>query len=873
MKTVRDNAEVTKISMEKLESELQHEKVRQWLVPPDPSVNHNKALKQRHEGSGIWLLEGDQFLKWKTQPKSFLWLHGIPGCGKTILSSTVIQHLNSLLSHQPLLYFYFDFTDSMKQTLDSLLRSLIYQLYYKHDSSHALLNSLFSSCEDGRRQPTCESLYNLLSRILEQIREAWIVIDALDECSTRRGSLNDGVLLWIRDLLSLKQTNIHLLVTSRPEQDILSGFSDLAHSNNIIHLQSTLIMDDIHAYIRSRVREDAGLSRWRSHLDIQNKIETTLVKKADGMSVRISLARLMKYTLILGRFRWVSCQLDSLEQCIDPRGLQNALKTLPKTLDETYSRILQSIPQEYKQNAIRILQLLTFSERPITIEEATDAIALDIECEPHFDPMYRMPNPSEITRYCSSLVVIVTAKNDVHKQSGKNRSVSDNQVLQLAHYSVKEYLQSDRVDGSIVQHFQEINARAALSSICLIYLLQLDGSLRKEETESTFPLARYSAQYWMTHAVIAEEIALVQDLIKKFFLNNKQDSYRATDKLYRPDNPWWESDKELRDPCPPLYYASYGGLTCTVEWLLSHGADTNTQDGYYGNALQVASYKGHEQIVRLLLNHGANVNAQGGHYGNALYAASSKGHEQIVRLLLNHGADVNAQGGHYGNALQAASYKGHEQIVRLLLNHGADVNAQGGHYGNALQVASYKGHEQIIRLLLNHGADVNAQGGYYGNALQVASYRGHEQIVRLLLDQGADINAQGGQYGNALQAASSEGHEQIVQLLLDQGADINTHGGYYGNALQVASYIGHEQIVRLLLDQGADINAQGGQYSNALQAASYKGHEQIVRLLLDQGADINAQGGQYGNALHAASSEGHEQIVRLLLENGAESQR
>jgi hypothetical protein len=282
---VRDHAEVTKISVEKLGFERQQEKIRRWLAPPDPSVNHNKALRQRHEGSGIWLLKDSQFLKWKTQLNSFLWLHGIPGCGKTILSSIVIQYLNSLISYQPLLYFYFNFTDTTKQTLDSLLRSFIYQVYCKQVRSHALLNSLLSSCDDGRRQPTCESLYNLFLRMVEQIGEVWIVLDALDECSTRRGSPNEGVLLWIRALLSLEQTNIHLLLTSRLEQDILSGLGDLAHSDNTLPLQNTFIMDDIHAYIRSRVREDVGLKRWQSHPDVQDKIEITLVEKADGMSV------------------------------------------------------------------------------------------------------------------------------------------------------------------------------------------------------------------------------------------------------------------------------------------------------------------------------------------------------------------------------------------------------------------------------------------------------------------------------------------------------------------------------------------------------------------------------------------------------------
>jgi hypothetical protein len=91
---------------------------------------------------------------------------------------------------------------------------------------------------------------------------------------------------------------------------------------------------------------------------------------------------------------------------LDYRTLKKALASLPKTLDETYRRILHDIPSEYKQHATRTLQVVTFSERPIRIEEAVDAIAVDTEGDLYFSPKYRMPDPQEISRYCSSLVAV-----------------------------------------------------------------------------------------------------------------------------------------------------------------------------------------------------------------------------------------------------------------------------------------------------------------------------------------------------------------------------------------------------------------------------------------------------------------------------------
>jgi Cdc6-like AAA superfamily ATPase len=259
------------------------EKIYRWLSPPDPSTNFINALKQRQKGSGLWFLKGDTFAKWKTRRNSFLWLHGIPGCGKTILSSTIVDELQTSLSSRTLLYFYFDFNDNRKQTLDSTIRSLISQLYHLSDVNFKLLESLFSSCEAGRHQPSCESLHKVLLQIIEEVKEVWIVLDALDECRTRRGPPTEGLLSWLKDLLNSEQRNIHLLVTSRPEQDIKSAISELACNDDIISIQSELISDDIHAYVHTRVREDDGLKRWRSKPKIQDEIVTVLTAKAGGM--------------------------------------------------------------------------------------------------------------------------------------------------------------------------------------------------------------------------------------------------------------------------------------------------------------------------------------------------------------------------------------------------------------------------------------------------------------------------------------------------------------------------------------------------------------------------------------------------------------
>src|SRR6201999_3717835 len=84
---------------------------------------------------------------------------------------------------------------------------------------------------------------------------------------------------------------------------------------------------------------------------------------------------------------------------------------MPKTLDETYDRILRNIPDGYRSYAIRILQFLTYSKRPMYRREVIDAVAVDLDQDEYFNPKNRMPDPQEITYYCSSLVVAALAND------------------------------------------------------------------------------------------------------------------------------------------------------------------------------------------------------------------------------------------------------------------------------------------------------------------------------------------------------------------------------------------------------------------------------------------------------------------------------
>jgi ankyrin repeat protein len=392
--------------------------------------------------------------------------------------------------------------------------------------------------------------------------------------------------------------------------------------------------------------------------------------------------------------------------------MEEALESLPRNLNETYERMIKSIPTELESDAIRLLQFLVHSKRPLKVAEAKEVIATQIENKSQgFKTKRRLFCETDILDYCPGLIIVHATDKELH----------------LAHFSVKEFLLGEN-------HFRIRTASISIMRTCLIYLAEINSTYR--EVKRDFPMARYAAEIWTTFAVLApasEEI--VREIV--IFLE-KEATFQRWARLYQADRSW---DNE---PGPPkgsrLYYACMSGLVVPTRVLICKGADVNTQGGRYSNALQAASLEGHQEIVKLLLDKGADVDAPSDHYGNALYAALERGYQDIIILLLDTGVDINAHSGRYGNVLYAALEKGCQEIVKLLLDKGVDVNAPGGHYGNALQAASLEGHQQIVKLLLDKGADFNAQGGRYGNALQIASQRGHQEIVKILQRRGAEIS-------------------------------------------------------------------------------------------------------------------------------------
>jgi hypothetical protein len=261
------------------EFKLSHEqnKIIQWLQSTDPSTNHNAACERREPLTGNWLLQSDDFAKWKREPKQLLWLHGIPGCGKTILSSTVVEHIKTICkkdSQCQYLFYYFDFSDSKKQEVAGLLRSLLAQLASRDLKTLKEIERLYNQNSCGKQQPDKKSLLSILLSVLRSPLRTYLIIDALDECSQRGEMLG-----MLSDIYRQCSEEVNVLVTSRKERDIELVLDRLASSS--IGIQQTVVDADIRIHLKTCLVEDVKLKRWPSA--VKEEMEDALVRGAHGM--------------------------------------------------------------------------------------------------------------------------------------------------------------------------------------------------------------------------------------------------------------------------------------------------------------------------------------------------------------------------------------------------------------------------------------------------------------------------------------------------------------------------------------------------------------------------------------------------------------
>ena len=580
-----------------------------------------------------------------------------------------------------------------------------------------------------------------------------------------------------------------------------------------------------------------------------------------------------------------------LRHCLAP-SLRDQLNALPQSLDATYERVLDEIQSKNQgRHAHRLLQCLAVAMRPLRVEELAEVLAFELDAAdgelPKYHPDWRWEDQEHaVLSACSSLITILNGDNS--------------RVIQFSHFSVKEYLTSERLStasGAVSQYYIAMEpAHLILARSCLGVLLNLDTPVDGDYNKSTdqdgsrdndegMPLLKYAAEHWTSHAQVGNVSSCLKDTMETLFDLNK---------------PYFGVMMRIRDAfiCScnqtPLYFATLHRFDDLLQHLINRHPEQVIGHSHTSVSPLLAALVSKERVwvAELLLKHGARVHIRGDPLLHHAIRMSDDARVHAVQFLLKHGAHVNAGDPIMWTPLHHAASVGCPEVSRILLEHGAHVSLQDESGHVPLHFVSSLGNKDegerlvVARLLLAESCvDVNTQGLGGETPLHLASQNRRPKIVQLLLAHGANAHAEDAQGRNPLHHLSpslnmfgvdSQDVLRVTQLLLEQGVDVNVLDENHETPLHVASSLGHLENIRVLLDHGAkaDVENVDGQIPLHLVSRHQHVNEEnanVTRLLLQHGKDVNRRDKtQKATPLHFASFSGHFEIALALLDHGAD---
>lgn len=274
---VQDEISDTKALLDLVRASQVSSSIREWLKAPDATIGLNEAVKKKHPGTGSWFVKGADFSAWLKKPRSFLWLVGFAGCGKSVLCSTAIQHT---FRHRRgdksigIAFFFFTFNDESKQDASAMLRALILQLSSQLNDGDAFLSSLHDSYRNSC--PPNQALETCLLQLVRAFKDVYIFLDALDE--SPKAKHRETLLEVLAELRRWAEPGLHIMVSSRDEVEIRDELSPEA--DETIKMKNEAIDSDIASFIAQHLRSSRRLRKWEEH---HPRIEDELTRRAQGV--------------------------------------------------------------------------------------------------------------------------------------------------------------------------------------------------------------------------------------------------------------------------------------------------------------------------------------------------------------------------------------------------------------------------------------------------------------------------------------------------------------------------------------------------------------------------------------------------------------
>ncbi|KAH6911346.1 hypothetical protein BKA70DRAFT_1185892 [Coprinopsis sp. MPI-PUGE-AT-0042] len=671
---------------------------------------HIANLGRATEGTGPLFAEWDEFGEWMSVQGvvKTMWGSGMPGAGKTIFASIVINEVEARAeaSERPICvgYIYFRYSDHTTATVRDFLLVLVKQTVERHADCLPLFNQVFARHIREKTLPSESELIQLLRRFAEVIAEIFYFLDALDEAPPD---------VQFDLLEKLSTLNVKIFITSRP----------LAHLDSCFpggHRFSIRAQDrDLDLHISREIARSPVLRAILNQggPELRDKIISAVKKKCEGMFLHASL------------------QLDALRGCASVCAVEKTLEDFPRQIDEVYrqtwERIQDQAPDMFAVAKNALIWVLC-ATRSLTIEELCH---VDATCPDTYNfDRHRLVDEATLMGLCRGLVNVEEETN----------------IVRFVHYTAKDVVKALVSESSPYPH-------SLPAAVCMALLAEhgfqqttltdrhaLEASLKAE------PLLAYAYENWSTHAHESLDDTSLANRLSQFIqgccafpVGLSTTIWSSIDDILEPlhmaayfDFPLsFAGSEHLRDPNhptphkgrTPLFLAVRGNsLSATRELLSLPGILVNMADKDGDVPLVCAARRRKEASLSLLLAHPkVDVNAANSYGRTALMSAYS---EEKANLLLAHPMiKLNLVDRDGESALMRVSWPGCLEVVKVLLaDTRVKVNLKSRYGRTALDIArgrywgDDKPYDQIIELLRTHS---DREHGHSRNPLKNLLHR------------------------------------------------------------------------------------------------------------------------------------------------------
>ncbi|KAJ5909564.1 hypothetical protein N7504_004207 [Penicillium tannophilum] len=799
-----------------------------------------------------------QYIDWRERASSCsVILTGRLGSGKSVLLANMVDDLNLKVQGQNIIVAFFfsrhDLPESLKPR--NIIGSIARQLLWSTPGMADKVKNF-----DLKGEPDeFKTIRRLIETCLPPELKAYLVIDGLDECETADRQIVIEELRWLQQRISLL-----VCASVRKEPRDLYGI-DLAWER----LESAEIAatpdnaSDIEVFIETELE----LCIRSGKLTIGNpllilEIQDALLKGSQGM------------------FLWVALQIDNLCTMCTDEAIRQALVDLPRTLSETFHRILRRFDSNLARAHQRsILEIIVAARHPLNPGELREALSVE--------PGNITWNPSKLVNDIFGILTccggLLTIDEEEH-------------TVRLVHSSVRQFLiGSEAMDSEpeFPSRFTLEEAQRKMADIVITYLNY--GVFETQiSTRVNTPLHVNSAPAKIVESVFEVPNA-VRDLAMSLLKLRKTPGFDLG-KTLEQLRPGHQSVSDHR-----FSFLSYAKSNClyhavckleeakapeSIDSLLrllgGNMLDINTDDGR--TLLLLAAEKGIESIVKVLLRTGKiNSNSTDQSGQTALFLAAASGHEAIVTHLLSmNTVDANIPSENRQNALHVAIQRKHNSVAEILIKSTrTNLNAKDDFGRAPLHMAlDSMDTDPIARLLLTFPSTLlDEKEDMQGTTpLHKAISIGNNAIAKVLLKSGkvkTNTKNRAGQTAFHL-AAKYDKTGEITQVLLQLNhTDADKEDREMITPIHQAVKSRNSATLKVLIDSGQidppfKVNGRLLNINRwtVMHAAAHYGDEEMTKLLLsyDQ-VDANARDYDGETPLHYASSSGNIPFIRCMLES------